>query len=229
MTDAFIVSAVRTPIGRAGGALAGVRPDDLAALALRAAVERGRASRRAHRRRDPRLRQPGGRGQPQRGADGAPAGRPSRSRCRARPSTASAAQGSRRSRAPRRPSGPGEGDLFVAGGVESMTRAPYVMLKSGDAVGPRHAAGGGLHRRLALRQPAMPADWTISLGETAERVAAKLRHHARRSRTPSRSRASGAPRRPWPPGHFDDGTRCRCRWRGKQPAVSRATSIRGRT
>ena len=42
MTDAFIVSAVRTPIGRAGGALAGVRPDDLAAIAIGAAVERGR-------------------------------------------------------------------------------------------------------------------------------------------------------------------------------------------
>src|SRR5687768_1050587 len=38
----YIVGAVRTPIGRAGGALAGVRPDDLAAVAIRALVERAR-------------------------------------------------------------------------------------------------------------------------------------------------------------------------------------------
>src|SRR5512144_1992548 len=40
MSDAFIVEALRTPIGRFGGALAGVRPDDLAANVIRAAVER---------------------------------------------------------------------------------------------------------------------------------------------------------------------------------------------
>ena len=42
MSDAYISAAVRTPVGRAGGALAEVRPDDLAALALRGVVERGR-------------------------------------------------------------------------------------------------------------------------------------------------------------------------------------------
>ena len=42
MTDAVIVSAVRTPVGRAGGALAQVRPDDLAALVVRAAIDRVR-------------------------------------------------------------------------------------------------------------------------------------------------------------------------------------------
>ena len=40
VTEALIYSAVRTPVGRHGGALAGVRPDDLAALVLKAAVER---------------------------------------------------------------------------------------------------------------------------------------------------------------------------------------------
>src|SRR5207237_8326305 len=40
VTRAVVVSAVRTPVGRFGGALAGVRPDDLAALAIAAAVER---------------------------------------------------------------------------------------------------------------------------------------------------------------------------------------------
>ncbi len=40
MTAAYILDAVRTPFGRYGGALAGVRPDDLAAHALRALLER---------------------------------------------------------------------------------------------------------------------------------------------------------------------------------------------
>ena len=40
MTSAVILSAVRTPVGRYGGGLAGTRPDDLAALAIRAAVDR---------------------------------------------------------------------------------------------------------------------------------------------------------------------------------------------
>ena len=40
MSRAVILSAVRTPIGRYGGALSGVRPDDLAAIAVRAAVDR---------------------------------------------------------------------------------------------------------------------------------------------------------------------------------------------
>src|ERR1700681_1705877 len=40
MSEAFIVSAVRTPVGRAGGALADVRPDDLAAIAIRGCIDR---------------------------------------------------------------------------------------------------------------------------------------------------------------------------------------------
>ena len=40
MTEAWIVDGVRTPIGRHGGALASVRPDDLAAVAIKALVER---------------------------------------------------------------------------------------------------------------------------------------------------------------------------------------------
>ena len=65
----------------------------------------------------------------------------------------------------------GEGDLFLAGGVESMTRAPYVTLKSGkpwDRASPRVADSTVGWRFI---NPKMPAGWTISMGETAERVA----------------------------------------------------------
>jgi acetyl-CoA acetyltransferase len=49
LREAWIVSAVRTPVGRYGGALAAVRPDDMAATVLRAVVERGRSTRRSSR------------------------------------------------------------------------------------------------------------------------------------------------------------------------------------
>jgi acetyl-CoA acetyltransferase len=71
-------------------------------------------------------------------------------------------------RRPRRRAG--EGDVFVAGGVESMSRAPYVMLKPEE--GYARGAPSRRHRaRLALREPALPDHYTVSLGETAERVA----------------------------------------------------------
>ena len=80
LREAWIVEAVRTPIGRYGGALAGVRPDDLAAAVLRAVVDRAGDRPGARRGRHPRLREPGRRGQPQRRPDGAAARRTSRSR-----------------------------------------------------------------------------------------------------------------------------------------------------
>jgi acetyl-CoA acetyltransferase family protein len=64
-----------------------------------------------------------------------------------------------------------EGDLFIAGGVESMTRAPHVMLKTGrgwDRSTPM-VADSTIGWRFV--NPGMPKHWTISLGETAERVA----------------------------------------------------------
>ena len=74
MADALICDGIRTPIGRHGGALASVRTDDLAALPIsRADAPQSRRGLAGSRRRRARLRQPGGRGQPQRRADGAAA------------------------------------------------------------------------------------------------------------------------------------------------------------
>jgi acetyl-CoA acetyltransferase family protein len=66
----------------------------------------------------------------------------------------------------------GEGDVLVAGGVESMTRAPFVVLKSGKPWdrSPPAVADSTVGWRFV--NPRMPAEWTISLGETAEKVAA---------------------------------------------------------
>jgi acetyl-CoA acetyltransferase family protein len=65
----------------------------------------------------------------------------------------------------------GEGDVLIAGGVESMTRAPYVTLKSGKPWDRTTPAVADTTVGWRFVNPKMPAAWTISLGETAERVA----------------------------------------------------------
>ena len=83
MADAYICDFVRTPIGRYGGVLKDVRTDDLAAHPMRVLKQRNAVGRLGSaRRRDLRLRQPGGRGQPQRRAHGGAAGRPAGPRVR---------------------------------------------------------------------------------------------------------------------------------------------------
>ena len=64
-----------------------------------------------------------------------------------------------------------EGDAFVAGGVESMTRAPYVMLKRATAWDRRPPPIYDTTVGWRFTNTKMPAEWTISLGETAEVVA----------------------------------------------------------
>jgi 3-oxoadipyl-CoA thiolase len=128
VAEAVILSAVRTPVGRYGGALAEVRPDDLAALAISAAVHR--AGVPAAEIEDVYLGCANQAGEDNRNVArmaGLLAGLPEEvagvtvNRLCASGLTAvvSACQAVRA----------GDGDLFVAGGVESMTRAPLVMAK----------------------------------------------------------------------------------------------------
>ena len=152
MTDAYILDAVRTPVGRFGGAFASVRPDDLAATVVRAIVERTGIDPAARGRRDLRVRQPGGRGQPQRGADGAPARRPSRHRRRADGEPAlRIGAGGRAQRHARHPRRRGR-DVHRGRRGEHDTRA-VGDAQAGGRLRPRRAADGGLAPRLALRQP----------------------------------------------------------------------------
>jgi acetyl-CoA acetyltransferase len=125
--EAWIVDAVRTPIGRYGGALATVRPDDLAAVVIRAIVERTAI--------DPALVEDVILGcANQAGEDnrnvarmaallaGLPvevAGQTVNRLC---------GSGLQAVNAAAHAIGAGDGEVFIAGGVESMTRAPYVML-----------------------------------------------------------------------------------------------------
>jgi 3-oxoadipyl-CoA thiolase len=171
VTDAHIIDAVRTPIGRAGGALADLRPDDLAAAAIRGLLQRsglppGRID-------DVILGCTNQAGEDSRNVArmalllaGLPVEVPGQTVNRLCGSglqaVASAAQAIRS----------GEGALLLAGGVESMTRAPYVMLKPAKAWDRSPPAVADSTVGWRFTNPRFPADWTISLGMTAERVAA---------------------------------------------------------
>ncbi len=171
MTDALILDAVRTPIGRAGGALADVRPDDLAAVALKALLHRGPLP--PDRIDDVILGCANQAGEDNRNVArmalllaGLPVDVPGQTVNRLCGSglqaAASAAHAIRA----------GEGELVLAGGVESMTRAPYVMLKPSKAWDRSLPTVADSTVGWRFLNPRMPPDWTISLGMTAERVAA---------------------------------------------------------
>jgi 3-oxoadipyl-CoA thiolase len=171
VTDAHIIAALRTPIARAGGALADVRPDDLAAIPLRALLQRGNIP--ADRIDDVILGCANQAGEDNRNVArmalllaGLPVDIPGQTVNRLCGSGLQAAVSATHAiRA-------GEGELLLAGGVESMTRAPYVMLKPSKAWDrtPPVVADSTVGWRFT--NPRLPADWTISLGMTAERVAA---------------------------------------------------------
>src|ERR671923_453692 len=128
MSRAVVLSAVRTPVGRYGGALAATRPDDLAALAIRAAVER--AGIQAGEIEDVYFGCANQAGEDNRnvarmasllaGLPDSVAGMTVNRLCASGLSAIVSACHAVAA---------GEGDVFVAGGVESMSRAPFVFAK----------------------------------------------------------------------------------------------------
>lgn len=171
MTSTYIYDAVRTPFGRAAGALSGIRPDDLAATVMRATVERTGID-------------------PARIADvifgdANQAGEDNRNVARfgallagfptsvtgvtvnrlCASSVEAVIQGARAIES-------GDADLVLAGGVESMSRAPFVVEKSAKpwpAVGNQTMWNTSIGWRMVNR--ALPQHWTISNGESAEKIA----------------------------------------------------------
>jgi 3-oxoadipyl-CoA thiolase len=171
LRDAWVVEAVRTPVGRYGGALASVRPDDLAAAALRAVVERsgieagliedvilGCANQAGEDNRNVARMALLLAGLPVE-VGGLTVNRLCGSGLQAVNSAAHAIA-------------VGDGDVFIGGGTESMTRAPYVMAKPAAAFerGPRELEDTTLGWRFL--NPALAAlHYPYSMGETAENVA----------------------------------------------------------
>ena len=165
-----IVAAVRTPIGRHGGALAGVRPDDLAAHVIKAVVAKSGV--------DPKAVDEVYFGAAnQSGEDNRNVARMAALLAGLPVEVAGAtvnrlcASGLEAVNVAARMIEAGCGDIMVAGGVESMSRAPYVLSKTGEAYGRTQE----LHdTTIGWRfvNPAMAAKYpAISLGETAENVA----------------------------------------------------------
>ncbi|MET9460808.1 acetyl-CoA C-acyltransferase [Streptomyces canus] len=168
--EVYLIDGARTPQGRYGGALASVRPDDLAALVVGEAVRRagapaesvdevilGAANQAGEDNRDVARMAVLLAGLPHT----VPGYTVNRLCASGLTAVASAAQSIRA----------GEADLVVAGGVESMTRAPWVMAKPGTP----WARPGDVHdTSLGWRftNPRFPATTTLSMGETAEEVAA---------------------------------------------------------
>ncbi len=171
MPATHIYDAVRTPFGRAGGTLSGVRPDDLAAVAMRAVVERtGLDPARID---DVVFGDANQAGEDNRNVArmgallaGFPSSVPGVTVNRLCGSSVEAViQGSRAIEA-------GDAQVILAGGVESMSRAPYVVEKSAKpfpAVGNQTMWNTAIGWRMT--NPALRKDWTISNGESAEKLA----------------------------------------------------------
>jgi 3-oxoadipyl-CoA thiolase len=169
LREVVVVDALRTPIGRWGGALATVRADDLAAFVIRELVARTKV--------DPeRIDDVFWGAANQAGEDnrnvarmaallaGLPITVPGTTVTRLCASGLQAVNSAAQAIAT------GCGDIMLAGGVESMTRAPYVMPKA-DKVYDRAPKMFDTTLGWRMTNPNMPAEYTISMGETAENVA----------------------------------------------------------
>ncbi|MDG2283460.1 MAG: acetyl-CoA C-acyltransferase, partial [Longimicrobiales bacterium] len=173
MREAWIIDGVRTPIGRHGGGLAPVRPDDLAAVTLEALLQRndvdpatiddvlfgcinqaGEDNRNVARMALLRAGLPVD-------VPGQTVNRLCGSGMQALLSSFHAIQA-------------GQGDVFIAGGVESMSRAPFVMLKPEVGYSRGHPKTADTVLGWRFPNPAFTPEWTIGLGETAEVIASEF-------------------------------------------------------
>ncbi|MGX5769239.1 thiolase family protein [Microbacterium trichothecenolyticum] len=167
----YVYDAVRTPFGRAGGALSGVRPDDLAAVVMKATIERtgldpvriddvifGDANQAGEDNRNVARM-----GALLAGFPTTVTGVTVNRLCAS--SVEAVIQGSRAIEA-------GDADIVLAGGVESMSRAPFVVEKSPrpwPSVGNQTLWNTSIGWRMT--NPKLPKHWTISNGESAEKIA----------------------------------------------------------
>ncbi len=201
MSDAYLLDAVRVPFGRYGGALAGVRPDDLGAHVVKQIVERSDLD--PERIDDVMFGNANGAGEDNRNIArmaallaGLPTTTPGTTINRLCGSSLDAAM--QASRAVET----GDADLVLVGGVESMSRAPWVVLKpeKGFPAGAQTMHSTTLGWRMV--NPEMPDQWTISLGESTEKLAG-IHNIGREAQDEfalkSHQRAAAA----WDAGHYD--------------------------
>lgn len=203
MTAAYIYDAVRTPFGKYGKSLASVRPDDLAASTLKALLER-------HPDFDPAsiddviLGDANQAGEDNRDVArmavllaGLPTSVPGSTTNRLCGSGLDAAIQAARAIET------GDASVMIAGGVESMSRAPYVMLKPEKPYPTGNETLVSTTLGWRLTNPKFPSEWTISLGASAELLASEYkisREEQDAFAAASHQNAAAA----WDAGLFDD-------------------------
>jgi acetyl-CoA acyltransferase len=203
VTAAYLYDAVRTPFGRFNGALSGVRPDDLASYVITALLER-----------KPYLQgaaidevifgNANGAGEDNRNIGrmagllaGLPVSVPATTVNRLCGSSLDAAMIASRSIET------GDAEIIIAGGAESMTRAPWVLMKP-DRPFPASdttAVSTALGWRLINKR--MPAEWTVSLGEANEQLREKF-DIPRERQDAFAYRSHRLAQQAWEDGFYDD-------------------------
>lgn len=202
MSGVFVIDAVRTPIGKIGGALAGVRPDDLASGVIASLLERnGWLDPAAVD--DVHFGNGNGAGEENRNVArmatllaGLPVSVPGATTNRLCGSGMEAVLNASREVQV------GDASITIAGGVESMTRAPWVVQKPAQ---PYERANQTMYSTALgwrMVNPRHPAEWTVALGEGAE-ILADLHSISREEQDEfavgSHQRAAAA----WEAGRFD--------------------------
>ncbi|WP_328768145.1 thiolase family protein [Streptomyces sp. NBC_00286] len=201
--SAFIYAATRTPFGRFNGALAGVRPDDLAAAAIASTLAKVPGL-------DPAAigdvvwGNANGAGEENRNVGrmaallaGLPVSVPGTTINRLCGSSLDAAMTASRTIES------GDADVMLTGGVESMTRAPWVLPKSAKPfpAGDVTAVSTTLGWRLV--NPRMPKEWTVSLGEANEQLQERF-GISRERQDEFAARSHQLAHQAWESGFYDD-------------------------
>ena len=197
----YVFDAVRTPFGRFGGALAGVRPDDLGAVVISALCDRGLDAGLVD---EVVFGNANGAGEDNRNVGrmsallaGVPTSVPASTVNRLCGSSLDAVMGASRLIET------GDAEVVIAGGVESMTRAPWVLPKPARAFAARDVTAVSTTLGWRLVNPLMPTEWTASLGECNEQLAEEFDISRERQDVfalASHRRADAA----WNEGCFDD-------------------------
>jgi acetyl-CoA acyltransferase len=201
--SAYLYAAARTPFGRFNGALAGVRPDDLAASAITAVLAKAPGLDRAAID-DVVWGNANGAGEENRNVGrmagllaGLPVSVPGTTVNRLCGSSLDAAMAGSRAIET------GDAEIILTGGVESMTRAPWVLPKpaKGFPAGDVTAVSTTLGWRLV--NPRMPKEWTVSLGESNEQLQERF-GISRERQDEFAARSHRLAHEAWEAGFYDD-------------------------
>ncbi|WP_309646938.1 thiolase family protein [Nocardioides sp.] len=203
MPAAFLHAAARTPFGRFGGALADIRPDDLAAVALSGVLAQVPDLDPA-RIGDVVWGNANGAGEDNRNVGrmavllaGLPTSVPATTVNRLCGSSLDAAMIASRTIES------GDADVVVAGGVESMTRAPWVLPKPSRAFPAGNVTAVSTTLGWRLVNERMPAEWTVSLGEANEMLAERF-SISRERQDAFAARSHNLAHAAWEAGFYDD-------------------------